>query len=147
MAKETKTTTIDGRTYVLKKCHQLKALGGHSLGKVPVRMFTAAEFSAFINAATECDIDIVIKCFRYGLSVDLQKQARAADAGGGYTDADHNKMFNGIPADILVKYAGNGKALDEYCKEQWLEQQKDGKQTYDDDYVWEDFAYIFSDEK
>lgn len=136
MAREYNTVEIDGNDYEL---HKVK-VDNKSIGSVPVRTFDSNEdFVNFVNTAADGDTELIITDYKYGLAVRLQGMARKCVSGGGYTDADHNRIFNELSVadpNWLQGFVGKGNDLDKACKAEWQRQKDENPADTDADKVW-----------
>lgn len=142
MARKYDTVEIDGIQYEL---HGVKA-DDKKIGFVPVRQFdikSGDDFQESVVAATEDEIQLIIIDWKYGNGVRLQQKARKIATGGGYTDGDHNRIFNELSVadpDWLAGFVGKGDALDKACKAEFDRQQAEGMEETDEKKVWRELA-------
>ena len=141
MARKYDTVEIDGVQYEL---HGVKA-DDKKIGFVPVRCFAAGskdDFPEFVNGATDGELELIVADWKYGNGVRLQGMARKCVTGDGYTDADHNRIFNELSVadpDWLVGFVGKGDALDKACRAEFDRQKAEKPTDVDESKVWEEF--------
>lgn len=127
---------------------QVKVMAG--AGSVPVRMFGDGDsFADFTAAATPGELTLIVDDWKYGCGVRLQGMVRKAVSGDGYTELDHNRIFNELSlADPkwLVGFAGKGDALDKACRAEWERQRAENPTELDAKRVWSEFASTVSAE-
>lgn len=136
MAREYQTVEIDG---ILYEVHKTK-LGTVPIGGAPVRMFGDGDpFVDFVNSASSGELELIVTDWKYGNAVRLQGMARKCMSGGGYTDADHNRIFNELSVadpNWLQGFVGKGNDLDKACKAEWQRQKDENPADTDADKVW-----------
>lgn len=146
MARKYDVTDIDGVSYEL---HGVKA-DDKKIGFVPVRIFGADDsFEDFVANAQASELKLIIADWKYGCGVRLQGMARKSVSGGGYTDADHNKIFNELSLanpKWLPKFAGNSGALDKACKDEWERRKAENPIESNEKRIWAEFASTVSAE-
>lgn len=136
MARKYKTVEINGVKYEL---HPVKA-DDKKIGSVPVRMFDAPEdFQQFVVDANAGDVALIEADWRYGNAVRLQGTARKNATGGGFTQGDHDRIFNELSLadpEWLVGFSGKSKEMESAIRDEFNRQQAEGMQETDENKVW-----------
>lgn len=131
---------IKGLKYVLKKVTQLEKDGGEALGKVPVRYFPDDELDLYlewINNMGAYELKQHRDAWFYGEGVALQRKARNAAKGEGFTEDDYDRLFDSLDGDTLVSFKGNRSGLTEHIHKLWENEQAENPTSYNKNYVWE----------
>ena len=143
MSRKYEIVEIDGTKYEL---HGVKA-DNKKIGFVPIRCFSNAssdqEFLDFVESADSSERTLIVADYKYGNAVRLQGKARNIATGEGYTDGDHNRIFNELSVadpDWLAGFVGKGDALDKACKAEFDRQQAEGMEETDESKIWRELA-------
>jgi len=144
MARKYDTVELDTITYEKHGTKITVAGVATKVGFAPVRTFGDDDpFINFVKCANAAELQLIISDWKYGAAVRIQGMVRRAATGGGYTDADHNKIFNEMSSadpEWLMQYAGNGAALDAACRAEWDRRKAENPVEADEERVWEEYA-------